>query len=43
VTWHWQKIKNKAYQRQEKIELHRKKDTLIAILRLVNDRHDDSK
>ena len=27
VTWHWQKIKNKAYQRQEKIEFHLGKKT----------------
>ena len=25
-TWHWQKIKNKTYQRQEKINFHNKKN-----------------
>jgi bifunctional non-homologous end joining protein LigD len=27
VTWHWQKIKNKDYQRQERIEFHPRKIT----------------
>ena len=27
VTWHWRKIKNKGYQRQEKIEFHPRKIT----------------
>jgi ATP-dependent DNA ligase len=25
VTWHWQKIKNRDYQRQEKVEFHPRK------------------